>query len=142
MATTRKAVAGSVVTEDEDRALAKVQLSQVGEDALANPDVKDGKVVEEDGKAYDRVEFKDEKFRIREKVGTLAMLKWASASELGTDDPRALGAIYAMLKAVILKEDWVAFEDHAMDTDADVEELFEVITSALEIVSGRPTQPA
>jgi hypothetical protein len=67
------------------------------------------------------------------------MLKWSAASELSSDDPRALGAIYAMIKSVILREDWADFESHALDEDADAEELLDVVTKALEIVGGRPT---
>jgi hypothetical protein len=44
-----------------------------------------------------------------------------------------------MLKSCIHKDDWVAFEDHALDEDADAEELLDIITKSLEIVSGRPT---
>lgn len=128
MTTTRKVV---------DRELAEVQLSQVDEEAKS--DVVEGKVVEDDGKTYDYVELKDEKFRLREKVGAMAMFKWSAASEMSSDDPRALGAIYAMIKSVILKEDWGKFEDHALDTDADAEELLDVVTKGLEIISGRPT---
>lgn len=124
-------------TAATDRALAAVQLSQVEEEAKA--EVVEGKVVEEDGKTYDYVELKGEKFRLREKVGAMAMFKWSAASEMSSDDPRALGAIYAMIKSVILKEDWPKFEDHAMDTDADAEELLDVVSKGLEIISGRPT---
>lgn len=137
----RKAVQGTVVTEDEDREdrdLAKLQL-ETG-DKEAQSDVVSGEVVDkESGKKYDYVELKGEKFRLREKVGAMAMFKWSAAADMDTDDPRALGAIYAMIKSVILKEDWRKFEDHALDTDADAEELLDVVTKSLEIIGGRPT---
>lgn len=122
-----------------DRELAAVQLSQTGTEALGESTVKavEGQVVGK--KEYDYVDLGEKKFRIREKVGAMAMLKWSAAAEMSTEDPRALGAIYAMLKSVIHKEDWLSFEDHALDIDADAEELLDVITKALEIVSGRPT---
>ena len=72
----------------------------------------------------------------------MAMFKWSAASEMSSDDPRALGAIYAMIKSVILKEDWPQFEDHALDTDADAEELLDVVSKGLEIIGGRPTSPS
>lgn len=123
-----------------DRELAAVQLSKTGADALNGDTAKavEGNVVGK--KEYDEVELKGVKFRIREKIGAMAMFKWSAAAEMSTEDPRALGAIYAMLKSVIHKEDWPAFEDHALDTDADAEELLDVITKSLEVVAGRPTE--
>jgi len=126
-------------TAREDRELAAVQLSKTDPEALHVETVKavEGNVVGK--KEYDYVELKDRKFRVREKVGAIAMFKWSAAADLNSDDPRALGAIYAMLKSVIVKEDWTSFEDYALDEDADAEELLDVVTKALEIVSGRPT---
>jgi hypothetical protein len=125
-----------------DRELAAVQLSKTGKDALSDDTAEavEGQVVGK--KEYDEVALKGKKFRVREKIGAMAMLKWSAASEMSTEDPRALGAIYAMLKSVIFREDWPAFEDHALDEDADAEELLDVITKALEVVSGRPTPPS
>lgn len=120
-----------------DRALAAVQLSQVGEDALADGTVKEGKVVGQ--KEYDYVELKGEKFRIAEEIGAMPMLKWAAAAELSSEDPRALGAIYAMLRDSVLEDDWAAFEQHALKSKADAEALLDVVTKALEVISGRPT---
>lgn len=138
--TTRKAVVQSrVIDNEDDRELAQVQLSQADDEAKKD-DVVTGEVVDDDGKKYDYVEMKGEKFRLREKIGAMAMFKWSAASDMDTDNPRALGAIYAMIKSVILKEDWYAFETHALDTDADAEELLDVVTKALEIVGGRPTK--
>jgi hypothetical protein len=119
-----------------DRELAKIQLSTVAEEALGAP--VEGKVVGQ--KEYDHVELKGEKFRIAEEIGAMPMLKWAAAAELSTDDPRALGAIYAMLKDCILEEDWPAFEQHALTTKADAEALLDVVTGSLEVISGRPTK--
>src|ERR1700751_211037 len=122
-----------------DRELATVQLSKTGNDALAEATVEavEGKVV--GSKEWDYVTLADKKFRLREKVGAMAMFKWSAASELSSDDPRALGAIYALLKSLIHKEDWAKFEERALDEDQDAEDLLDVITNALEIISGRPT---
>src|ERR1700761_3801904 len=87
-----------------DRELAKVQVVGADNEAL-NGSVVAGEVVSDDGKKYDYVELAGNKFRVREKIGAMAMLKWSAAAELDTDDPRALGAIYAMIKSVIMKED-------------------------------------
>lgn len=124
-----------------DRELATVQLSKTGDEALAEATV-EGKVVGQ--KEWDYVTLGEgdskKKFRLREKVGAMAMFKWSAASELPTDDPRALGAIYALLKSLIHKEDWQEFEEYALDEDQGAEELLDVITAALEIIAGRPTE--
>lgn len=122
-----------------DRELAAVQLSKTGKEALGESTAEaiEGQVVGK--KEYDYVNLGEEKFRIREKIGAMAMFKWSAAAEMSTEDPRALGAIYAMLKSIVHKEDWAHFEEHALDNDADAEELLDVITKGLEIVSGRPT---
>jgi hypothetical protein len=123
-----------------DRELATVQLSKTGNDALSEETV-EGKVV--GTKEWDYVTLgkgdDKQKYRLREKIGAMAMFKWSAASELSSDDPRALGAIYALLKSLIHKEDWQKFEAQALDEDADAEDLLNVITAALEAVSGRPT---
>jgi hypothetical protein len=138
----RKVIESKVLPEttdaSTDRELAEIQRSQVEEDAKR--EVVEGKVTDADGKEYDYVELKGEKFRLREKVGAMAMFKWSAASDMDTDNPKALGAIYAMIKSVILKEDWYAFENHALDEDADAEELLDVVSKALEIIAGRPTK--
>ena len=36
--------------------------------------------------------------------------------------------------------DWKAFEDHAMETRADADDLFQVITDVTELIAGRPTR--
>jgi hypothetical protein len=123
-------------------------------------EVTDG-VVDDSGK----VELLGRQFRIAEKVGLMPLLKFASASEMTTEDPRALAAIYSLLRDCIYegspgcgqcgdckadretacksydKGDWAGFENHAMDTKADADELLSVITQVLEVVSGRPTKP-
>jgi hypothetical protein len=121
-----------------DRELADLQRGQVEEDATS--DVIEGKVTDKDGKTYDYVVLAGEKFRLREKVGAMAMFKWSAAADMDTDNPKALAAIYAMIKSVILKEDWYAFETHALDEDSDAEELLDVVTKGLEIIGGRPTK--
>lgn len=134
--------AKGTASPDTDRELAAVQLSVADKNALTEDTVKavEGNVVGK--KEYDHVELAGKKFRVREKIGAMAMLKWSAASELNTDDPRALGAIYAMIKSVIHKDDWHAFEEYALDNDFDGEELLDVISKALELVAGRPTVPS
>jgi hypothetical protein len=142
-----------------DRELAAVQ-------ALAAK-AEGGKVAEGTVTDSGKVELLGKHFRIAEKIGLMPLLKFASASDISTEDPRAMSAVYSMLRDCIYegapgcgecdkctaddetacksydKGDWAAFEQHAIDTKADADELLTVITQVLEIISGRPTrQPA
>jgi hypothetical protein len=140
-----------------DRELAVVQARAA---AAEGADVAEG-VVTDSGK----VELVGRKFRIAEKIGLMPLLKFASASDMTTEDPRALSAVYSMLKDCIYegragcgscekckdgqemscklydKGDWGDFEQHAIDTKADADELLAVVNQVLEVISGRPTQP-
>lgn len=139
-----------------DRELAVIQARAAEADG--------GKIAEGTVTEGDKVELLGKKFRVAEKIGLMPLLKFASASDMSTDDPRALSAVYSMLRDCIYegkpgcgeckeckadnevmcksydKGDWTAFELHAMDTKADADQLLEVITKVMEIVSGRPTK--
>ncbi len=141
-----------------DRELAVIQARAAQAEGAK---VAEGTVIDDSG---DKVELLGKKFRIAEKVGLMPLLKFASASDMSTDDPRALSAVYSMLKDCIFegtpgcgecehctagnesscksydKGDWGEFELHAMDTKADADELLSVITQVMEIISGRPTK--
>lgn len=149
----------AAISQADDRDLAVVQARAVKSEGVP---IAQGAVVEDDG---DKVELIGKKFRIAERIGLMPLLKYASAADMSSEDPRALGAIYAMLRDCIYsgspscgtcdrctagqgnacKEydagDWRAFEDHAIDTKADAEELMPVISQVMEIISGRPTPP-
>lgn len=125
------------VEDNTDRELAAVQLSQTDPEALTD-DTVEGEVVGK--KEYDTVKLKDKEFRLAESIGAMPMLKWAAAADLGADDPRGLAAIYAMLQDTILTDDWSAFEQHATLSKADAEELLDVVSKGLEVISGRPTK--
>jgi hypothetical protein len=140
-----------------DRELAVVQARAA---AAEGAEIAEG-VIDESGK----VELIGRKFRVAEKIGLMPLLKFASASDMSTEDPRALSAVYSMLKDCIYegrpgcgtcehckadkeesckaydKGDWADFEQHAIDTKADADELLEVISQVMEIISGRPTSP-
>ena len=142
---------------EADRDLAMVQARAAAQDGAEITGT-----VAEDSRT---VEFMGEKFRIADKVGLMPLLKFASASDMSTDDPRALSAIYSMLQDCIHPGspacgkcqtcktgseedcsaydpgDWTDFERHAIDTRADAEDLFAVISDTMEILSGRPPGP-
>jgi formylmethanofuran:tetrahydromethanopterin formyltransferase len=122
-----------------DREVAQVQLDTSESDALA-----DGIVEETDkktGKKQYYVKLLDSKFKIADKIGAMPMLKWAAASELSEDDPAALGAIYTMLQDVIHEDVWTEFEKFATKSKVDAEDLVNVISHSLEVLTGNPTKP-
>jgi len=110
------------------------------------------------------VEFNGQQFRIAEKVGLMPLMRFAhaSAQDLDTSDMEALAAIYDMLQDCIdpgvepcgkcpqcedpdgvcpqfRKSDWRRFEQHAIATKADADELLPVVTRVIEILTARPT---
>lgn len=125
-----------------DRAISEVQLSEASQEALSE-NVVEGEVISPDGtrsQKYDFAELNGEKFRVADEMGVMPMLKWAAFSDMSTEDPGALAAIYAMLMDVIHEDDWTRFERHAIKTKADAEELMNVISAGMEIITARPTK--
>jgi len=142
-----------------DRELAVIQARSAQADG--------GKVAEGTVTNSGKVELLGQWFRVSEKIGLMPLLKFASASDMNTEDPRALSAMYSMLKDCIWegtpgcgkcefckgteedaadetmcksydKGDWAAFEQHAIESKAEADDLLDVITGVLEITSGRP----
>jgi hypothetical protein len=109
------------------------------------------------------VELKGRRFRIADRVGLMPLLKFSAYADMDVQDPRALGAMYAMLRDCIHPGtpacgscamcdagnttacktydpgDWRAFEDWAMESKAESDDLMDVITKTIELVAGRPT---
>lgn len=155
---------GPAIAPKADRELAAVQLAgakRAAKAAGAEDAPKEGAVIE----AGNRITFLGKDFRIAERVGLMPLLKFASSADVDTTDPRALSAMYALLRDCIYegrppcgecaeceadndgacksydRGDWGAFEEHAMITKADADDLLDVVTKVLELVSGRPQQP-
>lgn len=146
-----------------DRELARLQ-AETDVPESADGQVVTGTVIGTTGDES-AVEFMGRRFRIADKIGLMPLLKFSAHAEMKTTDPKALGAMYAMLRDCIhpgtpgcgeCKDckagdeekcasydagDWHAFEDHAMTTKADAEDLLDVITHTMELISGRPTGP-
>jgi hypothetical protein len=90
------------------------------------------------GKPVQTVELKGRQFRIADEIGLMPLLKFSAFADVAVNDPRALGAMYALLRDCIHpgspgcgecedcqngselacehydRGDWAAFEDHAM----------------------------
>ena len=106
-------------------------------------------------------------FRVAEKVGLMPLLKFSHAANLRADDERAYAALYSILRDVIYEGDepcgncetckaldnptardceiadggdWEAFEDHATRVKADGDDLLEVVSQAMVVITARPTE--
>jgi len=131
-----------------DLEMAQEQLDTADEAVrVKNPVVK--KVVptfDEDGKVNGKetvyvVPFKGKEYRIAESVGLMPIMKFSRFQNMSTDDPRAMMAMYDLLKNCISDVDFDEFELHATETRAGAEDLLDVIQSVLEALAGRPTEP-
>jgi hypothetical protein len=174
-----------------NRELARIQAVAAAAMPGSTMDPPPGPAANGNGKAApaETVELLGRHFRIAEKIGLMPLLKFSAYADVATNDPRALGAMYAMLRDCIhpghpgcgeceacapdgcgdcdgcdltatgtegaqcsrntpneraCKEfdagDWAAFEDHAMATRAEAEDLFDVISKVMELIAGRPTR--
>jgi len=149
---------------DFDAELARIQGTGAGvpqPPPAAEVEVTEGTIVTSDR----TVEFMGERFRISDRIGLMPMLKFSAHADMSTSDPGALAAMYSMLKDCIYPGqpgcgnckackadderackdsdpgDWRRFEQHAIDAKADADDLLDVITRAIELISGRPTEP-
>ena len=156
--------AGLDIDFDADQELAKIQGIAAGVvpgtavDVTANGNGNGSQPAE-------TVELLGRQFRIAAKIGLMPLLKFSAYADVATNDPRALGAMYSLLRDCIYRGhpgcgtcedckngaeqacseydrgDWIAFEDHAMDTQADADDLFGVVSKVMELIAGRPTKP-
>jgi hypothetical protein len=147
---------------DFDQELARIQGQAAG---LAQPEPGPVEVAGIVVTSERTVDFLGERFRISDKIGLMPLLKFSAHADMSTSDPGALAAMYAMLQDCIhpgtpgcgkckqCKDDdersckdfdpgdWSRFEHHAISTKADADELLDVITKTIELISGRPTGP-
>jgi hypothetical protein len=106
-------------------------------------------------------------FRVAEKVGLMPLLKFSHAAGLRADDERAYVAMYQILRDVIKgpdqpcgrcqectrldvptsrdclnadQGDWAAFEEWAVECKAEADELLDVVSAAIRVISARPTK--
>lgn len=115
----------------------------------------------------DSLEFMGQRFRLSRKIGLMALLAFANSAKRGddSDDLEGLAAMYALIRNVIDKtkvqktgpdgepmtdragepvwegpSDWERFERHAIETDADGDELWDFTNRALAVIAARPTK--
>jgi hypothetical protein len=129
-----------VPDENEELKLAQLQLETVEAEAR----VKEPAYINDAGDII--VPFRGEEFRARKSVNFFAQAQFGKYTQLSTDDPRAMPALYDLLRGMISKEDWGRFADKAMDDDSEdqtelVEDLMDVANAVVEVIAGRPTKP-
>ena len=73
-------------------------------------------------------QFAGETFRFADKFASFAIMKLQKFSD--TADPRGFGAVYDVLETSIHPDDWARFQDVAIASRADDDELSEVISAA------------
>lgn len=144
------------LTPEEDAKLGEVQRAHTSpeaykaEDAIAGEVVVKGDtVVTRAPKAPDKqdetgwrgaITLKGKRYRLADEIGAMPLLMWASVSEMSTEDNGALAAIYNMLGDCIHEDHWNQFRWDAIKSKAQTEELLDVITGALEILTANPTE--
>lgn len=153
---------------DYDAELARMQGAVAGVAVLPPPPADQGEpagpVSGEIVTDHRTVEFMGRRFRIADRIGLMPLLKFATYADVATDDPKALAAMYQMLRDCIYpgvpgcgecedceagndractdyeRGDWQAFEDHAIETKAEADDLVAVISKVIELIAGRPTK--
>lgn len=111
------------------------------------------------------IEFMGDRFRLSESIGLMALLKFAHSAKQGltSDDMEGLTAMYLLIRSCLDRSqvqsvdeagkpvfdeagnpvwagpsEWDRFEVHAIETEADGEDLSEFINKAVQQVSARP----
>jgi len=90
-----------------------------------------------------KVEFMGSTFRMADSIGLMPLLKFAHASSRGLDstDMAGLAALYSMIQDCIAADEWPRFEQHAIDTKAEADDLMTLVRKVIETLSARPTLP-
>jgi hypothetical protein len=111
------------------------------------------------------IEFLGKRFRLAESVGLMPLLKFAFTAKqgVGVDDLEGLAAMYTLIRGCIDRSQvqqtdgegkavfdeagapvwagpsqWDLFEQHATDTNASGDDLSDLITRAIQVISARP----
>jgi len=84
---------------DFDAELAGIQATSSGMEPVpaAKVELVTGQVVTSDR----TIEFMGKRFRVADKIGLMPLLKFSAFADVAVQDPRALGALYAMLRDCI-----------------------------------------
>src|ERR1051325_1348002 len=88
------------------------------------------------------VEFLGATFRLRDKIGKMALMRFAAMANSGaeTGGMDTLAAMYQLLKYCVHEADWQRFGEHADEKAADEDDLLAVVGQAMEQATARPPQ--
>jgi hypothetical protein len=88
------------------------------------------------------VEFAGERFGIADRVGLMAMMRFAKVAKSGVDSNEldGLAAMYDLLEQCIADDEWERFQAHADKVRADGDELMTVVNNVFGVLSERPTR--
>jgi hypothetical protein len=131
MSDTQQEPFGELEAPSEDRELAQSQLADADPEALAGKkdDIKTGVV-----------DFFGEKFHVAEKVGAIPMLMWSKAADTEVDGHEGMAAVWLMVEDVIHEKEFKRFVRTGLKNKAGSDDLFKIINSAMELISGNPTE--
>lgn len=115
------------------------------------------------------LEFMGKRFRLAESIGLMALLKFAHSAKAGlsSDDMEGLSAMYLLIRSCLDRSQtqarnpqngepmfdpsgapiwdgpsqWDLFEQHAIDVNADGDDLSDLINRAIQVISARPPKP-
>jgi hypothetical protein len=96
----------------------------------------------ENAKTGDTLEMLGVTYRLGDKIGLMPLLRYAHIAKKGAqaNDMDGLDAIYTLLQDCIHEDDWERFEQDMIAKKAGEQELMDVVSTAIEIMSARPTQ--
>jgi hypothetical protein len=83
-----------------------------------------------------------ETFEVPEYVAPIALMRYSEGAVRGIDSssPEGMAAMYVVLRACIVADDWDRFEQLALRERLTHTDLLEVVTQAFEVISDRPTE--
>lgn len=88
---------------------------------------------EADPAADRKFEFMGETFRFADKIAAYPILKFQRYS--ATADDRAMAALFQIIESSVHPDDWARFEDAALVTAADDQDLMDVVNAAVELMA-------
>lgn len=146
------------------RQLTREDLRVVQVDTTQDVQAASEGVVEDDPNL---VEFMGKRFRLAETIGLMPLLRFANASKKGmdSDDMEGMVALYTVIRDTIDQRrppkidpetnqqsidpmtgepewdgpsEWMLFEEHAIETKAEGEDLMDFVNRAMAVIAARP----
>lgn len=82
-----------------------------------------------------------QQFEVPEFVAPMALMRYSEGAVRGvdSDSPEGMAAMYVVLRACIVADDWDRFEQLALNERLTHTDLLDVVKQAFEVISERPT---